>query len=138
MQPAPSRWRRTGTSVRGADGVVCGHSHRAVMRMIEGTLYCNDGGGLKCPSAFVNHVDGRLEPMHSRGEPGAPPRQGRTAAARERAPDRGWDMVCDPSIGHLEPARPQTGHHATLVPRRSTWAVTRVIDSSQTGHILCA
>ena len=28
---------------RGHDGVVCGHIHRAEMRDIQGTLYCNDG-----------------------------------------------------------------------------------------------
>ena len=28
---------------RGHHGVVCGHIHRAEMREIGGTLYCNDG-----------------------------------------------------------------------------------------------
>ncbi len=32
---------------RGHDEVVCGHIHRAEMREIVGTLYCNDGDWLE-------------------------------------------------------------------------------------------
>jgi UDP-2,3-diacylglucosamine pyrophosphatase LpxH len=46
---------------RGHDGVVCGHIHRAEMRVIEGTLYCNDGDWVESHSALVEHFDGRLE-----------------------------------------------------------------------------
>ena len=28
---------------RGFDGVVCGHIHKADIRMLDGMLYCNDG-----------------------------------------------------------------------------------------------
>jgi UDP-2,3-diacylglucosamine pyrophosphatase LpxH len=46
---------------RGHDGVVCGHIHRAEMRTINGTLYCNDGDWVESRSALVEHQDGRLE-----------------------------------------------------------------------------
>jgi len=46
---------------RGHDGVVCGHIHRAEMRMIDGVLYCNDGDWVESRTALVEHLDGRLE-----------------------------------------------------------------------------
>ena len=46
---------------RGHDGVVCGHIHRAEMREIAGTLYCNDGDWVESRTALVEHMDGRLE-----------------------------------------------------------------------------
>lgn len=46
---------------RGHDGVVCGHIHRAEMRTIDGTLYCNDGDWVESRTALVEHEDGRLE-----------------------------------------------------------------------------
>jgi UDP-2,3-diacylglucosamine pyrophosphatase LpxH len=45
----------------GADGVVCGHIHKAEMRMIDGILYCNDGDWVESCTALVEHWDGRLE-----------------------------------------------------------------------------
>ena len=49
---------------RGHDGVVCGHIHRAEMRDIQGTLYCNDGDWVESRTALVEHFDGRLELLH--------------------------------------------------------------------------
>ena len=49
---------------RGHDGVVCGHIHRAEMREIDGTLYCNDGDWVESRTALVEHMDGRLELLH--------------------------------------------------------------------------
>ncbi len=46
---------------RGHHGVVCGHIHRAEMRDINGTLYCNDGDWVESRTALVEHMDGRLE-----------------------------------------------------------------------------
>ena len=46
---------------RGYQGVVCGHIHRAEIRMINGILYCNDGDWVESRSALVEHVDGHLE-----------------------------------------------------------------------------
>jgi UDP-2,3-diacylglucosamine pyrophosphatase LpxH len=46
---------------RGHQGVVCGHIHRAEMRVIKGTLYCNDGDWVESRTALVEHYDGRLE-----------------------------------------------------------------------------
>ncbi|NKE68010.1 UDP-2,3-diacylglucosamine diphosphatase [Ramlibacter sp. RBP-2] len=57
---------------RGHHGVVCGHIHRAEMRMIDGVLYCNDGDWVESLTALVEHHDGRLElvtwapPIHGR------------------------------------------------------------------------
>jgi len=49
---------------RGHQGVVCGHIHRAEMREINGTLYCNDGDWVESRTALVEHFDGRLELLH--------------------------------------------------------------------------
>jgi UDP-2,3-diacylglucosamine pyrophosphatase LpxH len=49
---------------RGYQGVVCGHIHRAEMREIDGTLYCNDGDWVESLTALVEHFDGRLEIVH--------------------------------------------------------------------------
>jgi UDP-2,3-diacylglucosamine pyrophosphatase LpxH len=46
---------------RGHDGVVCGHIHRAEMRSIGGTLYCNDGDWVESRTALVESYDGTLE-----------------------------------------------------------------------------
>jgi UDP-2,3-diacylglucosamine pyrophosphatase LpxH len=46
---------------RDFQGVVCGHIHRAEIRMIDGILYCNDGDWVESRSALVEHQDGRLE-----------------------------------------------------------------------------
>lgn len=73
---------------RGHHGVVCGHIHRAEMRDIQGILYCNDGDWVESRTALVEHMDGRLELVHWRADPGsfeasAPPR--RTAEPRMAA-----------------------------------------------------
>jgi UDP-2,3-diacylglucosamine pyrophosphatase LpxH len=61
---------------RGYQGVVCGHIHRPEMRLIDGTLYANDGDWVESLSALVEHLDGRLELLHwhpsHRGEQGMP------------------------------------------------------------------
>jgi UDP-2,3-diacylglucosamine pyrophosphatase LpxH len=49
---------------RGHDGILCGHIHRAEMRMINGVLYCNDGDWVESRTALVEHYDGRLEILH--------------------------------------------------------------------------
>jgi UDP-2,3-diacylglucosamine pyrophosphatase LpxH len=49
---------------RGHHGVVCGHIHRAEMRLIDGVLYCNDGDWVESRTALVEHFDGRLELVH--------------------------------------------------------------------------
>jgi UDP-2,3-diacylglucosamine pyrophosphatase LpxH len=46
---------------RGADGVVCGHIHKAAIRDVDGILYCNDGDWVESCTALVEHPDGRLE-----------------------------------------------------------------------------
>jgi UDP-2,3-diacylglucosamine pyrophosphatase LpxH len=48
-------------SLRGLDGVVCGHIHFAEMRDISGVLYCNDGDWVESCTALVEHFDGTLE-----------------------------------------------------------------------------
>jgi UDP-2,3-diacylglucosamine pyrophosphatase LpxH len=49
---------------RGLDGVVCGHVHKAEIRMVDGTLYCNDGDWVESCTALVEHWDGKLEVLH--------------------------------------------------------------------------
>jgi UDP-2,3-diacylglucosamine pyrophosphatase LpxH len=45
---------------RGFDGVVCGHIHKAEIRMIDGLLYCNDGDWVESLTALVEDHAGRL------------------------------------------------------------------------------
>lgn len=49
---------------RGADGVVCGHIHKAEMREIDGVVYCNDGDWVESCTALVEHLNGELEILH--------------------------------------------------------------------------
>ena len=45
----------------GYDGVVCGHIHRANLRKIDGTLYCNTGDWVESCSAVVERMNGELQ-----------------------------------------------------------------------------
>jgi UDP-2,3-diacylglucosamine pyrophosphatase LpxH len=49
---------------RGCDGVVCGHIHKAEIREIDGTLYCNDGDWVESLSALVETFDGELKVIY--------------------------------------------------------------------------
>ena len=46
---------------RQADGVVCGHIHRAALQKMQGMIYANTGDWVESCSALVEHQDGRLE-----------------------------------------------------------------------------
>jgi UDP-2,3-diacylglucosamine pyrophosphatase LpxH len=46
---------------RGCDGVVCGHIHKAELRVIDGMLYCNDGDWVESLSALVETFEGELK-----------------------------------------------------------------------------
>ena len=54
---------------RGADGVICGHIHKAEMREFEGISYFNTGDWVESCTALVEHFDGRLEIIHWRDAP---------------------------------------------------------------------
>jgi UDP-2,3-diacylglucosamine pyrophosphatase LpxH len=45
---------------RGFDGVVCGHIHKAEIRMVDGMLYCNDGDWVESLTALVEDHAGQL------------------------------------------------------------------------------
>ncbi|HXF44723.1 MAG TPA: UDP-2,3-diacylglucosamine diphosphatase [Burkholderiaceae bacterium] len=49
---------------RGYDGVICGHIHRAEIRIIDGLLYCNDGDWVESLTALVESLDGELRIVH--------------------------------------------------------------------------
>jgi UDP-2,3-diacylglucosamine pyrophosphatase LpxH len=49
---------------RGADGVVCGHIHKAEIRDIGGILYCNDGDWVESCTALVEDFAGQLSIVH--------------------------------------------------------------------------
>ena len=49
---------------RGVDGVVCGHIHKAEIRLIGGVLYCNDGDWVESLTALVEDADGKLSILH--------------------------------------------------------------------------
>lgn len=46
---------------RGADGVVCGHIHRAAIQRIDGVLYLNDGDWVESCTALCETHDGTLQ-----------------------------------------------------------------------------
>jgi UDP-2,3-diacylglucosamine pyrophosphatase LpxH len=52
---------------QGYDGVVCGHIHRANLRRIDGTLYCNTGDWVESCSALVEKPNGELELLRWQG-----------------------------------------------------------------------
>ncbi len=70
---------------RGHDGVVCGHIHRAEMRTIDGTLYCNDGDWVESRTALVEHMDGHLELVQWGDTPAQPSAALLPAPLRETA-----------------------------------------------------
>ena len=50
--------------LRGCQGVVCGHIHKAEIRMIDNLLYCNDGDWVESLTALVETHEGELKIMH--------------------------------------------------------------------------
>jgi UDP-2,3-diacylglucosamine pyrophosphatase LpxH len=46
---------------RGFDGVICGHIHKAEIKVIEGTQYMNTGDWVESLTALVEHWDGSWE-----------------------------------------------------------------------------
>jgi UDP-2,3-diacylglucosamine pyrophosphatase LpxH len=61
----------------GYDGVVCGHIHRANLRHIGATLYCNTGDWVESCSALIETARGQLEVLRW---PGLRPASSRAAA----------------------------------------------------------
>jgi UDP-2,3-diacylglucosamine pyrophosphatase LpxH len=45
----------------GADGIVCGHIHRAAIRRVEDVMYYNSGDWVESCTALVEHFDGSME-----------------------------------------------------------------------------
>ncbi|MDO1559197.1 UDP-2,3-diacylglucosamine diphosphatase [Brevundimonas sp. 2R-24] len=73
----------------GVDGVVCGHIHKAEMRLIDGIEYINDGDWVESCTALVEHMDGRLEILDwpkIRAQTALKPLRGRAAAAPQPEP----------------------------------------------------
>ena len=56
----------------GYDGVVCGHIHRANLRDIGGTLYCNTGDWVESCSALIENPQGRMELLRWPGQRAIP------------------------------------------------------------------
>ena len=54
----------------GYDGVVCGHIHRANLRHIGGTLYCNTGDWVESCTALIENERGQLELLRWPGAQG--------------------------------------------------------------------
>ena len=62
------------------DGVVCGHIHSPVIRMIEGTAYYNSGDWVESLSALVEDFDGKIELLTHRAAPAEPAAQRQNGA----------------------------------------------------------
>ena len=71
---------------RGCTGVVCGHIHKAEIRSIEGTLYCNDGDWVESLTALVETFDGDLQLIHWRQRLDTSERVERSAETLEDKP----------------------------------------------------
>ncbi len=52
-------------------GVLCGHIHQAANREIDGVAYYNCGDFVESCTAFVEHLDGRMELLTGLQSPGA-------------------------------------------------------------------
>lgn len=52
---------------RGLDGIVCGHIHKAEIRLIDGVLYCNDGDWVESLTALIETEEGELRIVTWRG-----------------------------------------------------------------------
>ena len=48
----------------GADDIICGHIHHAVIRDIDGIRYMNTGDFVESCTAIAEHEDGRMEILH--------------------------------------------------------------------------
>ncbi|HET9904315.1 MAG TPA: UDP-2,3-diacylglucosamine diphosphatase [Xanthobacteraceae bacterium] len=60
----------------GADGVICGHIHHAVIRDLSGLRYVNCGDWVESCTAIAEHFDGRFELIRwTRAEPARAPRR---------------------------------------------------------------
>jgi UDP-2,3-diacylglucosamine pyrophosphatase LpxH len=46
------------TRKRECDGVVCGHIHKAEMKLIDGLIYANDGDWVESKTALTEAKDG--------------------------------------------------------------------------------
>ena len=71
---------------QGHHAVVCGHIHRAGIRVIDGVLYCNDGDWVESCSALVEHFDGQLELINWHGNQLTATAQETYAAAARSTP----------------------------------------------------
>jgi UDP-2,3-diacylglucosamine pyrophosphatase LpxH len=49
---------------QGLQGVVCGHIHKAELKVVDNILYANAGDWVESCTALVEHFDGRLEIIH--------------------------------------------------------------------------
>ena len=50
---------------RGLDGIICGHIHRAELRLVDGLIYANDGDWVESLTALAERPDGSLELLHA-------------------------------------------------------------------------
>lgn len=50
--------------LRDCQGVVCGHIHKAEIRMIDNLIYCNDGDWVESLTALVETCEGELKIVH--------------------------------------------------------------------------
>lgn len=57
----------------GANGVVCGHVHKAEVKEVDGLVYANCGDWVESCTALAEHFDGRLELLHWKIAPAAAP-----------------------------------------------------------------
>ncbi len=57
---------------RGFHGVVCGHIHKPVIKVIDGVLYCNDGDWVESLSALAETMEGELRLIEWRRLGGVP------------------------------------------------------------------
>jgi UDP-2,3-diacylglucosamine pyrophosphatase LpxH len=93
---------------RRVDGIICGHIHAAALRRIDGIEYLNCGDWVDSCTGIVEHVDGRMELVHSSGPTAVAaddtPAKLEAAAAFEGVPPRCANPV---AAAHPEPSKPE-------------------------------
>ena len=80
---------------RGADGVVCGHIHHALVERIDGVTYYNDGDWVESCTALVEDHQGRMDILRWTGRSCWP-------AARPAFVPAGGPLIERPAVANKE------------------------------------
>ncbi|MBX3356116.1 MAG: UDP-2,3-diacylglucosamine diphosphatase [Phycisphaeraceae bacterium] len=89
----------------GCDGVVCGHIHKAELRVDQGLTYANCGDWVESCTALVEHEDGRLELLDGLAFNESWRRLEESGAVPTEDPDPWIDPPLPFPLPHVEPSK---------------------------------